>query len=417
VKLTDLFKIVIFFLCVSTGSGFALTCPGGCPDGAENSYRVWFVNNTNTVSGDGSYGNPFQALKSAEAASLPCDIIYVFPGNGMDTHMNEGIILKDNQKLLGTSIAAFQLCPTGDQAACGLPKISNSATPMVNRIPTIQLANNNTIEGIFILDEIGSAAMSNLVTMNDAVVPAVTAPITGVNVNNCSIASNTNGIYLSECPNLGAVNILDNSLSINFDFMSGSIPSEGAAIVIISCGNALVDCSNNDFNGTMEIGIIITGLVDNINARIVNNEMNFEGFGGIELVNGPLITTRDIKCKLFADVEDNRINISQALSIRPGSIAGITASLVQEHSMMGVFVNGLQIICVRLHDNAVNVPYRIGSPTLNSNGYLFFNGYPDPTRLRIDMNNGNTGSIATNVAFDGSTDESFVVGVTPDCTE
>jgi hypothetical protein len=57
------------------------------------------VNNAALFPGNGSIDAPFASLKDAEKNSKPGDIIYVFPGDGTPTNMNEGIILKEDQVL------------------------------------------------------------------------------------------------------------------------------------------------------------------------------------------------------------------------------------------------------------------------------------------------------------------------------
>jgi hypothetical protein len=60
--------------------------------------RFLFVSNT-AASGDGSFEKPFASLKEAEEHSKPGDVIYVFPGDGTPRHMDEGIVLKNDQIL------------------------------------------------------------------------------------------------------------------------------------------------------------------------------------------------------------------------------------------------------------------------------------------------------------------------------
>ncbi len=70
--------------------------------------RFLFVNNTAPSYGNGTFEKPFTSLKEAEINSQPGDIIYVYPGDGSPRHMNEGIILKD-QQLLASSGAPLEI--------------------------------------------------------------------------------------------------------------------------------------------------------------------------------------------------------------------------------------------------------------------------------------------------------------------
>jgi hypothetical protein len=65
--------------------------------------RFLFVNNLAPLRGDGTFERPFASLKEAETNSKPGDVIYVYPGDKTPRHLNEGIILKENQILASSS--------------------------------------------------------------------------------------------------------------------------------------------------------------------------------------------------------------------------------------------------------------------------------------------------------------------------
>ena len=58
--------------------------------------------------------------------------------------MNTGIVLQANQRLLGTTGEAFQICPAA--SACGAPIISNSHTK--GFAPVVTLSDNNEVSGL-----------------------------------------------------------------------------------------------------------------------------------------------------------------------------------------------------------------------------------------------------------------------------
>lgn len=64
--------------------------------------KIYYVDNTK-IGGDGSLENPFATLAQAEAAAQENDIIYVNRGDGTSTGLNNGIALKANQLLIGSS--------------------------------------------------------------------------------------------------------------------------------------------------------------------------------------------------------------------------------------------------------------------------------------------------------------------------
>ena len=68
------------------------------PRGAEA--RVWYVDNSAAEGGDGRGTTPFQRLKQAEEAAGPGDSIMIAVGDGTARGQDEGIVLKEGQKLV-----------------------------------------------------------------------------------------------------------------------------------------------------------------------------------------------------------------------------------------------------------------------------------------------------------------------------
>ena len=63
-------------------------------------YHLIFVDNTSGSTG--SFESPFPTLAQAENNSRPGDIIYVFPGDGTTTGMDQGIFLQSSQRFQGS---------------------------------------------------------------------------------------------------------------------------------------------------------------------------------------------------------------------------------------------------------------------------------------------------------------------------
>jgi hypothetical protein len=118
-------------------------------------YHFVFVDNMS--SSLGTYESPYHSLATAEAASNPYDIIYVFPGDGTTTHMDHGITLKPNQKLWG-SANQHNLSTTVGSAI--IPEMSSSA-PQITNIDLLAvgatLSTNNEISGITFIETSGQA--------------------------------------------------------------------------------------------------------------------------------------------------------------------------------------------------------------------------------------------------------------------
>jgi hypothetical protein len=70
----------------------------------SNKVKIWFVDNTNPLPGNGSHKNPFNTLLAAQVASKEGDIIFVFPGDNTTKGMDQGFVMKDDQRLLGAGI-------------------------------------------------------------------------------------------------------------------------------------------------------------------------------------------------------------------------------------------------------------------------------------------------------------------------
>lgn len=110
-------------------------------------YNVYHVDNLASPGGDGSFERPFDNLAAAEAASIADDIIFVNEGGGTTRNMDQGIVLKPGQLLLGDGVAHliplangtnFILCNDVDG---NLPSITNFGGPAV------ELASRNTVRG------------------------------------------------------------------------------------------------------------------------------------------------------------------------------------------------------------------------------------------------------------------------------
>ncbi|HUD01981.1 MAG TPA: inverse autotransporter beta domain-containing protein, partial [Rhabdochlamydiaceae bacterium] len=92
-------------------------------------YHFLFVNNTSHS--NGTFESPFSTLLTAQNASVPNDVIYVFPGDGTVTGMNAGITLQNSQKFFGSGIVQTLKTTNGTvkipALSSSLPLITNSS--------------------------------------------------------------------------------------------------------------------------------------------------------------------------------------------------------------------------------------------------------------------------------------------------
>ena len=425
-------------------------CPCPCPDGIAtcNSFHVWFVDNSNQPGpGTGTYANPFNTLKAAQNASSPCDVIYVFPGNGSDSGMNQGIILQDNQKLLGTTKEAFGLCPAA--AGCGNPTITNSAFGPDGVTPVIVLANNNQIAGLNIDDfsslvsGTGSIAIANKppVAFNTSNFTAsdlsIFIPITNCTLTDCNVHSHISDFLLFKCPNVGNVDISGCHFTLTVTSVSGDIIA-GGAIDVIGCGNGTVNFTNNlvtgDENNVMLAGFALVGASAPMTVNVINNIFNSAlSNTGLTIVSGvidPTSTPTFGDGPIFAFISKNEISIQDSpvpddtiVGIELGAVTQVLTSTVNTMTVYVPFIPAP--LCARIYDNICIIPSDSAAPFRE--GYLFLNQTqainPDtseifvpanPNLLRVDLNNGNSGSIATSAG--NETNAFFPVGTTTDCS-
>ena len=104
--------------------------------------RVWYVKN-NGAAGNGQSQSPFNTLAAAQTASTAGDIIYVYNGDGTTTGHTAGIVLKNNQQLIGEGVAlvvnTVTLVPAGTK-----PQITN----LTAASDAVTLADGNTVKGL-----------------------------------------------------------------------------------------------------------------------------------------------------------------------------------------------------------------------------------------------------------------------------
>lgn len=110
---------------------------------------VLFVDNTSNSLG--TFESPFPTLAQAETASHPSDIIYVFPGDGTTHGMDNGITLKNFQKLFGSGVS-HPINTTHGQIT--IPALSTAYPQIENKFPSgdvVAIRDGNEISGFTLL--------------------------------------------------------------------------------------------------------------------------------------------------------------------------------------------------------------------------------------------------------------------------
>ncbi len=120
-----------------------------------------FVDNSQSC-GQGTFECPFPTIDDAGAKSGPNDVIYVRVGNGTTSGLDWGIVLQDQQQLLGAGIphvfaTECDGCPPTTVTTTGIPIVTVTVPPLDTGFPhlttispssVVELANNNVVSGL-----------------------------------------------------------------------------------------------------------------------------------------------------------------------------------------------------------------------------------------------------------------------------
>ncbi|MCA9445383.1 MAG: right-handed parallel beta-helix repeat-containing protein, partial [Candidatus Omnitrophica bacterium] len=201
---------------------------------------VWYVDNSAPEGGNGTLVNPFNTLKEAEFASSAGHTIFVFEGSGTTTGLDEGIILKDNQRLLGEGaglkIGQSTIVPPG-----GRPILSNLTGD------GISLANNNRISGLDIDGPQGDGIHGNAIS--GVLVGDVT--IENTDSFGIHIEDGTVEFGLTTISNAGGAGVKISGVSSTVTFNSLHIDGTGAdGIDASSAGVSLTVLQSGDVRNT-----------------------------------------------------------------------------------------------------------------------------------------------------------------------
>ncbi len=150
----------------------------------------FFVFVDNLSGSDGTFEDPYATLAAAQANSSPHNIIYVFTGNGTATGMNSGIVLKDFQQLLGSSVT-HSIATT--QGVIAIPSLT-STLPIIGNTggAVVAVANGNTISGLAINNLNGTGisqsnagiTITDLTITNNAILSNTSVSRVGIGLNN-----------------------------------------------------------------------------------------------------------------------------------------------------------------------------------------------------------------------------------------
>lgn len=223
-------------------------------DFRANRIIVWFVDNTNPLPGNGTLKNPFNNLLAAQEVSAPGDFIVVFPGDRTTRGMDTGIVLKDNQKLLGASqFFDERVIDVSDN-----PLLAGLQYPVITNLEGfgVVLANNNTVSGIH-FDNTASFAIEGFEIANARI------------INNLITRPQTfGGINLFEVS--GRIQIQDNAILLG---APGSIA--GISYELTNGSTSHLDIIDNTIQGyPIGISIFVIGPLTKVDAKLDRNDVS-----------------------------------------------------------------------------------------------------------------------------------------------
>jgi hypothetical protein len=303
-------------------------------------YNVIHVDNTAAAGGNGTIDHPFQTLAAAQAASAIHDIIYVHKGDGTSHDYANGIILKDNQMLLGSgNNYVVQTTEIGPM----LLKALDSSQPVISN-PNgagVTLANNDRVGGITI-------SVANV-------------GIVGNNITNTTLEQNTvyggliDGIQLTNFS--GAASIVNNSIRQNAQ--DGIHIIEGAA-------NATYSLVGNTVDSNVRNGIFFD---DTHGSAVVDdNTLGSNGRGnwaGVQVAQTS--GTMDIEIKNNT-IQYNTEGIYLTADNAGGNGATINADIHDNPEISYNQGDGIQIAA--RHDATADF-------NIHDNPNISYNGYPE----------------------------------------
>jgi trimeric autotransporter adhesin len=416
-----------------------------------NVLNFLFVNPNAAGAGDGTFENPFKLLTDAQAASLPGDFFYVFPGTN---NLTSAFIMIDEQSLLGSSTpqnipirvntnqvvvltvpAQTSGLPTivnngmggdsvirfnGDEViVSGFNIVQNDSTNVIDNffrpsfsflpISDVTIINNvvtqnaNFNDGIFLQSISGNNTISNnqFLTSGNGI-HAINIDQEGLTIGSFLINKNTINQWLSfDGAIFAQTNPNDSSgaeLTITIQNNSVNNSIDGGGITIQSFGNSLVNATivNNTTNGNSDNGIFLTSVNQStFNAYVCNNISTNNGDNGIKFDPHDNSTMTGVFCQNILNSNSRAgigFNFTFAQIMTDVSItATIDGNTCNQNQGSGMFfgANGSNI--ANMHFTITNNSLIGNGDAMLGNGITFFleNAAQSETCLKLINNTNN----------------------------
>lgn len=405
-----------------------------------------FVNPNVPAGGDGTFEDPFNDLLTAQAASIPEDIFYVYPANNIVTC--NPFVLIEAQRLFGSGIPHViplrlntgQIIPfTLDAQSGTTPTITGTGCTA----PVIVLnGNNNIVSGFDIVQTTASSVISNQDASNlGNFIPIANLTIENNTINQNAPSADQNGLLLqnisgnnlivsntfsvpsaSATPAASAINLEEHGATVgNFIIQSNTIPGGWAGSSVtdfnvvylhtfdqsqlnLSIANNTI--TNN--NGSNQISglYVFSEDLSNINATVTNNVSNNNGANGMRFASigssqlNAIICNNTCSNNDFRGIgldpnESSEMNVTVCDNITNSNSRGIGFGFPGSKIWTGMSFNGL-ITGNTANNNNNSLPVR---------GGIMFDapagGPNDVSQLRIIASNNTL--LNNNVGFGGCT--------------
>ncbi|HEY1598998.1 MAG TPA: right-handed parallel beta-helix repeat-containing protein [Pirellulales bacterium] len=313
-------------------------------------YHVIHVDNNAPAGGNGTAEHPFNSLITAQNASAVHDIIYVHSGDGTARNYNEGIVLKDDQTLLGsgnsyvmqtTEVGGFLLKALDQEG----PVITNAAGGAVT------LANDDRVGGMTITgaqfgivgNSVNNFSMESNRIINSGVDGVLLTNFTGLaHIRNNTITDNReDGIHIFG--GTGNYDIRGNTVDANI---------RNGIFFESSNGAAAIDSNTIGENGRGNwAGLQVLTNSGSMNVEVSDNSVQ----GNTE---GMLLQVQNVGAELTANIHDNRpiqYNLGDGIQLasRNGSVLNfaITNNQINFNGQSGGGGAGIRMYSL---DGAVN---------------------------------------------------------------
>ena len=315
-------------------------------------FFVIFVNNTNTNSSpNGTFENPFANLSTldgtpnAQDASSAGNILYVFSGDGLTTHMTNGITLKASQRFLGSGISNQFTTTKGvlvvPAQTSSSPSISGSA------INVVTLANGTEVSGFNILTLGGGSALNGIFG-GSALSGPTTITRNFIQGSGNSMATNNHGIALMDT--IGDVLVDSNSVMFTGHNCIQVISNSTLTAPIT------VTMTNNDCFGASEAAFFFSRFSNTFAANlIVSGNQASQNTGSVGL--GFLLFNNSSSGLISAKFSNNIFNNNDQDGIRI-STGGPTSVEFSGNQTLNNGANGILVTgqvpastCVRFINN------------------------------------------------------------------